>query len=406
MVGTVVGTGIYLKPSIVARLLAEPWQVLLLWAVAGVFVTSGAVVYSHLARVWPENGGAYLYLHRVYGPWAASLLLAADVFLARPAAVGALSYGLGLIWQLPTGQCLALAMTTLAVLTLLQLAGARVQGVGQTALTVLQLLPLLGVLLLAFFEQPSSPIRSTSGDSPVAWGGAFLAVLWAYDGWYNLTNLSGEVEEPDRNLPLALIGGMGFVTALYLAVNAVLLHSLGMPALSRHSLPLLALLEEWGLSWLGTGIQVALSTALLATLNGTQACGSRVMVAAAKDGLLHSRLGQDPTKPVPTLAFSFYCLGILALFGGLPLSGNLFDILTEFTAVVVLLLSNLTVTCLFRADKLRTQIPGVAYAAATVYLLANTWLAWLLVQEANLMAALGAVGVLIVGTFLWVGRQR
>lgn len=408
VVGTVVGTGIYLKPGLVAELLGSPWRVLWVWFAGGVFVTAGAVVYSRLARLWPESGGAYLYLSRVYGPWAASLLLAADVFIGRPAAVGALAYGLGLVWQLEASRCLVVALSAVVVLTAVQLMGSRVQGLSQSVLTFFQFLPLLvavglaGILPAATMEV-SAPTVSVA--SP-AWGAAFLAVLWAYDGWYNLTNMAGEVEDPERNLPKAMVFGMAFVTLLYVALNASLIQVLGLDSLAGDGLPVLTLFERSGVPFLTAGLQLFLSLALITTLNGTLACGSRVLIAASTDGLIRRRLGSDPTAAAPTLAFSAMCLGFLLFSGGLPLKNNMFDTLSELTAVVVLALSSLTVTCLFQIHSRGQATTIWERGAGALFLVINAILTVFLVMEVNLIALTGVAVVGGIGTVLWAFRRR
>lgn len=406
VVGTVVGTGIYLKPAVIAQLTATPGQAMLLWLIGGIFVATGALVYSHLARSWPDLGGAYLYLHRVYGSWAAALLLAADVFLARPAAVGALATGLGLVWGLGTFEGLLLAVSVLSALILFQLFGSRVQGRGQTVLTMLQMIPLVFIIGAGLASGEQAPQATLESTNTVHWASAFLAVLWAYDGWYNLTNLAGEVRDPERVFPRALVGGTVLVTILYLVLNGILFFRLSALKISTVGVPFLLLFGGWDVPWLGTALQAALSVALLATLNGTMACGSRVLVAASKDGLIRRELDDDATKPTPTLAFGLWCLGFLALFGGLPLRLNLFDTLTELTSVVVVLLTSLTVTCVFHSQKVNRKIPISGYLAALIYLTINLGLAGLLVMESNLTALIGMLSVLGVGSILWWLRRK
>ena len=406
VVGTVVGTGIYLKPSFLAQTMGATSHVLFLWFLGGCFATSGAVVYTRLARRWPLSGGPYQYLNRVYGPWAASLLSAADVFLARPAAVGALATGLGLIWGLSQQGCLSLAALLIVSLTAIQLAGSRTQGRSQILLTLLQLAPLLLLLILAFvFPSDKSVIVLESTGIESKWATGFLAVLWAFDGWYNVTILAGEVKDPGHTFQRSLIGGMIGVTLLYLALNAILWQELGPNAISRASLPFLELLNKWELPHLGAGIQVALSFALLGTLNGTLACGSRMIVAAAEDGLLNRRIGFNPTGLAPTLCFSLWCLGLLALFGGLETEQSLFDSLSEFTAVIVVTLSALTVSCVFRSKHFRLPLSVGVRACALFYLLISGLLLLLLISEQNLLALWGCAAVLILGTFLNMRRQ-
>ena len=153
---------------------------------------------------------------------------------------------------------------------------------------------------------------------------------------------------------------------------------------------------------LGAATQLALSAALLATLNGTLACGARMIVAGASDGLLNQGVGKEPTALRPTLCFALWCIGLLALFGGLDLQKNLFDSLTEFTAVIVAALSALTVSCLFHCRQFENE-PGLAARSAGVFYLAVTVvLLMLLVKEANWMGLAGVGTVGLLGTFLWV----
>ena len=146
--------------------------------------------------------------------------------------------------------------------------------------------------------------------------------------------------------------------------------------------------------------------ALLATLNGTLACGSRMIVAGASEGLLNHRVGNDPTAIRPTVCFALWCVGLLVMFGGLHLRKNLFDSLTEFTAVIVAALSALTVSCLFHGKKFQ-RAPGPApRLAGMFYLVVTLVLLVLLVNEANWMALGGVVTVGLLGTFLWARRPK
>lgn len=400
VLGTVVGTGIYLKPGLVVGLLQHPWQVYLVWLLGGLFATAGALVYTELARNWPENGGPFLYLRETYGPWAASLLLAADIFLARPAAVGALASGLGLVWGLPPGPGLGLALFIVLALSGVQVLGARAQGWSQTVLTIFQFLPLLAILVLAPVVAVDPPQPWKAPPVEAQWAAAFLAVLWAYDGWYNITILAGEVQAPGRTLRRSLFGGMALVTTLYLLLNWVLCSLVERERLVEEPIGFLLLFENWELSWLGIVTQVSLSLALLATLNGTLACGARMIVAGASRGLLSVSVGSDPTGVRPTLSFTLWCLGVLLLFAGLSLERNLFDSLTEFTAVVVAMLSALTVTCIFHPAQFRQRPSSGALLAATGYLAVSSVLLVLLVLESNRLALGGVVTVGLLGTFL------
>ena len=405
VVGTVVGTGIYLKPSVLASLVARPSHLFFLWGLGGLFAGCGAAVYSALARNWPESGGAYIYLRETYGSWAASVLLAADVFLGRPAAVGALATGMGLVWGLDQVSTLKLALFLIVSLTALQLGGSRLQGRSQVVMTALQCVPLLAVLIVGFVSPSEADSVTSAGTDSTQWAAAFLAILWAYDGWYNITLMAGEVENPQETLPVALVGGMALVTLLYLALNWVLLNHLSPQLIQSSPVPFAALFEKWNLSWLGNALRLALSVALLATLNGTLACGSRVLVAASQDGLIPRGLGPDPTERAPTLCFALWCLGFLLLFGGLPLKLELFDSLTELTALIVVLLTCLTVTCVFHSRNFEEPVHLIFKACAILYMILNVGLAFFVVREGNFLALIGGLGVFGLGTAIWFNKR-
>ena len=129
-----------------------------------------------------------------------------------------------------------------------------------------------------------------------------------------------------------------------------------------------------------------------------------MIVAGASEGLLNPGVGREPTALRPTLSFAIWCIGLLALFGGLDLQKNLFDSLTEFTAVIVAALSALTVSCLFHRSEFK-QEPGLAPRLAGVFYLGVTVLLLvLLVKEANWMGLAGVGTVGLLGTFLWARR--
>lgn len=403
VIGTVVGTGIYLQPRQVAKLAPEPWQNLLLWAAGGLFALCGAIAYARLSQVWPESGGAFVYLRNCYGEWVGSLLLAADILLGRPAAVGALATGLGLIWGLDGPRTLGLAIATLVVLTACQLIGRQATGGLQVALTLLQMLPLL-VIAGSGASLPSLVPEPASGQ-PVLWASGFLAVLWAYDGWYNITILGGEVENPEVNLRRSLIGGVLAVTGLYLALNGLLLAKIPRADILAQGLPFTSLLSGWDLSELGALLKVGLSLALLSTLNGVLACGPSMLGAA---GLLTAaEADQDErTRTGASMLFSSWCLGLLMLFAGLPSQFALFNQLSEYTSVIVAALSGLTVTCVFRLRARGHRVDTLTTLAAVIFLLIDLVLMVLLAGERPGLAAGGALSVLVAGSALNVLRRR
>lgn len=404
VVGTVVGTGIYLKPAQVARLAPEPWHNLALWAMGGVFALCGAIVYAKFASVWPASGGAYIYLGRCYGDRFASMLLATDVILARPAAVGALATGLGLVWGLSFTATLGLALIVLASLTLIQLKGREVTGGLQVGLTILKLLPLF-FIALAGLSQPENPevMLSQGPHGSTSWAGGLLAVLWAYDGWYNVTILGGEVQNPGVTLRRSLVGGVLTVSLIYLGLNALLLQKVSYDALTSEGVAFIYLLS--GTAWepLSNALRWFLSLAILATLNGVLACGPSMVTAGQLDGrgdLLHPRRG--------ILIFSGWCFLMIGVFSLLPSQFVLFDRMSEYTAAVASALSGITVSGLFRLPSLGVRVDWLTRMAAAIFLGIDIFLVVMLVQERPGLALMGLLSVLVASTFVhrWRLRQK
>lgn len=405
VVGTVVGTGIYLKPGLVARLAPNPWHCLGLWLGGGLIALCGSLVYARLAEVWPQAGGPFVYLRQVYGDWAAALLLSADVFVARPTAVGALAAGLGHIWELGEIQVVLLAFSTILLLGGVQLLGRRATGHFQVLVTGLSFVPLLVILLLAS-GSPGGAVESQIPLGPTLWASAYLAVVWAYDGWYNITILAGEVENPGRRVRSSLVGGMLFVTLLYVMLNAALLWKVPYNHLIAKSIPFLDLLPLGVGPVVGLFLKLALSVAMCSTLNGVMACGPRMISAGVGAGLLPAWWGSEPGGRRGSLTFTGLCLVGLLAGAALPLSFSLFDTLSEFTAVIVTLLSALTVSCVLQRVRFPAEVDHLTKAAACVYLAATLVIAVTLFFERPYLALGGACSVLILGSSLWRFRSE
>ncbi len=235
--GTMIGTGIFVVPSIMLRQVGSPWLVLVVWVLAGVLSLFGALGYAELGAALPQAGGEYVYMHRAYGPMMGFLYGWTQFVVAKSGSIAAIATGFviylayffpGLreaIWQAPVeiaGHTITLRLTGLqigAALLVLLLSGLNVLGVRRsgrtqtffTAAKILVLVTLI-VLGLAFghgsFEHFGTHI-SSGGPSNLfaAFGVTTVAALWAYDGWNNLSMVAGEVEHPQRNVPLALILG-------------------------------------------------------------------------------------------------------------------------------------------------------------------------------------------------------
>ena len=247
--GTMIGGGIFVVPSIMLRQVGAPVLVIVVYILAGALSLFGALGYAELGAALPEAGGEYVYMHRAYGPMMGFLYGWTQFVVAKSGSIATIATGFviylayffpGLneaLWQAPVqiaGHAATLQLTGLqigAVLLVLLLSGLNILGVRrsgrtQTFFTAAKLLVLFILIVLGLalghgsFEHFLTHVSvGAQGSLFATFGVATVGALWAYDGWNNLSMVAGEVERPQRNMPLALILGTLLVIAVYVLVN-------------------------------------------------------------------------------------------------------------------------------------------------------------------------------------------
>ncbi len=315
VVGTMIGTSIFLVPSIMLRHVGRPSVVVGVWIFAGILSLCGALGYAELGAAIPETGGEYAYLRRAYGPMTGFVYGWTQFVVAKSASVAAIATAFMLystyffprlsdvLWGAQTsiaGNILTLKLTGLqlgAAIMVLLLSGLNVLGVRRSGavqtlftvskLGVLAVLIVLGLALghgsFSHFYQ-SIPSESRSGFLAAA-GVATVSALWAYDGWNNLSMVSGEVEKPQRNIPYALILGTILVAVVYVLANVAYFYVLA-PASAANTNTIAADAARRFLGGAGgTFVAVGVLISTFATLNGSTLAGSRIPYALACDDL-------------------------------------------------------------------------------------------------------------------------
>jgi APA family basic amino acid/polyamine antiporter len=323
VMGGIVGSGIFINPSVVARHVHSPPLILGAWIVGGAVALVGAFVYAELAERMPSVGGQYAYLREAFHPAVGFLYGWALLVVINAGGTAAVAVTFGRYAVELTG--VALGETPVAILTLVLLAavnclgvksGSLVQGV-LMALKIAVLLALIGVGLVL---QPSArPVTTTHPDGVLAFAATMVPVLFAYGGWQAANFIGAEVREPRRNLPRALVAGVVGVVVLYLGANWVYLRGLGPEGLAATGTPastlMRALLGERGATFVALGI--ALST--LGFLSHSMLTMPRVYFAMASDGVFFpgvARVSQRTRAPVAAIVLQA-ALGIgVALSGG------------------------------------------------------------------------------------------
>jgi APA family basic amino acid/polyamine antiporter len=347
VIGSIIGTGVFLKTSTMAVLVGSPTTVLLIWVVAGLLSLAGALAYAELGTLMPNAGGEYVYLREGYGDMWAFLYGWMRFWIGAPGsiaayAVGAMTFMSGAIDLSFIGGKAAGAVIVIIIfssINCLNIAfGGRINAI-MTGLKLLIIIGLaLGVLLasdggsLSHFSETTPGLSGFAGWS--AFGSATLAALWAYDGWNNLPMVGGEIKNPQRNIPLSLGLGMLTILAIYLIANIAYFYALPFAEIltsNSDTFPdALPVATKAAMTFLGTSGVTILSAAFvfsaLGAMNGSIMTGARVPYAMAKDGLFFKQLASlHQTTMVPMV--SIIVQGAVAMV--LALSGT-FDQLTNY----------------------------------------------------------------------------
>jgi APA family basic amino acid/polyamine antiporter len=258
-VGAVLGTAIFITPADVARVLPHPGLILVAWVLGGLVTLAGTLTYAELGALLPRAGGQYEFLKEAYGRffgflfgWVAFLVIMTGGIAAIAVGFGEylgaflpffstgnelVTLSLGGASRSLNGAQLAGALA-IAFLTIVNYVGLRAGAGLQNAVTVAKLGSLLGLGVLGFLvPAPAAPAflgpLPADGSILAGFGVAMIAIFWAYDGWYGMTNLCGEMRNPERDLPRGLILGTVAITVLYLILNVVYLRALPVPVLAQ-----------------------------------------------------------------------------------------------------------------------------------------------------------------------------
>ncbi|MGB8915993.1 MAG: amino acid permease [Candidatus Sulfotelmatobacter sp.] len=349
VVGTIIGSGIFLVPAEMMQAVGSAKLVYLAWLVGGLLSFFGALTYAELGAMKPQAGGEYVYVRDAYGPLGGFLYGWTWFVIAKPASVATVATGLVRIlgtfpvfsffsenivsanilshpFAITCGQLVAI--TAAILISVLNYLGVKKAGEFQLVFTVLKVAIILGIVVVCFSGAGNATGRGWSNFASTftgAKGGiagfmaALVAALWAYDGWNDLNMVAGEVKRPERNIPIALIAGVATVGVLYVLVNAGVQYVLPANVIAASQRPasdaVALVVGRFGASIVSAGMAVS----MLVTLNGTIMSGARVPFAMARDGYFFRALAEvHPRFHTPSAAIVVQAVLsiILLLLGG------------------------------------------------------------------------------------------
>ena len=318
VVGTVIGSGIFLVPTTMVKNVGSAWMVFAVWIFGGILTLFGALSYAELAAALPEAGGEYVYLREAYGPLWGFLYGWTQMWVAKSGSIATLATGffiylanfrpdLAQVWvvvPLPLGEAgqpleirygQILGMVVIAVLALINYFGVKIGGNVQVVATIVKVALIAGIIVIGLGGGHGEV--ANYGTSIPAPGGitgffaALVAALWAYDGWNNVAMVASEVSRPQRNLPRALILGTSAVITIYLLTNLAYFYVLPAGAVATTDRVAGEMMRRILGAPGAAAVSIAAMISIFAALNGSILSGSRVPFAMSRDGLFFKRVG-------------------------------------------------------------------------------------------------------------------
>lgn len=367
VVGAVIGSGIFMKPATMAAQLGSPALLLGVWVAAGLITLMGALTNAEIAAMFSETGGQYLYFQSMYGRFFAFLYgwsvfavtftggLASITFVCaeytqyfvllprlNPETEQSFTIVLPFIGVITPLANLGVKMLTIGLILLLTGANylsVRLGGLVQTLLTIVKVVLFGGLIVGLLLSTQGSwlHLRESLPRSEPGWYGLFAACMtasagafWAFDGWNNITYISGEIKNPQRTIPRALLLGLSLVIIIYALINVAYLYVLPFEKLSKSPLVAseAALVAFGGIGGAVVALAVILST--LGTTNGNILAGARLYYAMARDGMFwRSAAYVHPIFHTPSKALVFQ-----AVWTSLLVMSGTFDTLTDMLIFV------------------------------------------------------------------------
>ena len=399
VIGSMIGSGIFIVSADISRQVGSPGLLIAAWVFTALLTMMAALSYGELAAMMPQAGGQYVYLREAFGPLAGFLfgwtmflviqtgtIAAVAVAFAKFAGVlfPSIAASNQILFFVNTQQIVAIGIVLL--LTWVNTRGIGIGSLVQNVFTVAKTGALLGLVLLGLILGRNDAAISANftnfwGEGVSGWlmvklvGVALVGSLFSSDAWNNVTFTAGEIRDPQRNVPLSLVLGVGIVSLLYIACNLVYLSVLPLEAIKTAPQDRVATLVVS--QFMGTGAAQVMAIAIMVStfgcVNGLILAGARVFYAMALDGLFFKSVAKlNPVTNAPVMSLVLQCIWTCLL----TLTGKYGDLL-DYVIFAVLLFYMLTIAGIFVLRRTRPNAPrpykawGYPFLPATYILLAG-----------------------------------
>ena len=414
VVADMIGVGVFTSLGFQVKDIPSGFAILLLWTIGGVVALCGVFSYSELGAMFPRSSGEYNFLARAYHPAFGFLAgwVSATVGFAAPVALAAMAFGEYGKSVLPMASPLALALGVVCLVSFVQLCGLKHSSTFQLVATILKVILIVAFLIAGFVAGTAQPVSfaPAAGDfdhiasAPFAIGLVF--VMYAFSGWNAATYIIGEMRLPQQNLPRALLSGTLIVVVLYVALNAVFLHTTPIDKLSGQlDVARIAgsyIFGETG----GRVVGAMICIGLVSSISAMMWIGPRVMMTMGEDIPALRIFARKSSNGVPANAILFQlAISVLLLFT------RSFEAVLDFIQFGLLFCSFFTVLGVIKLRITRPDLPRPYRAwgypvTPLVFLLVTGFMMYYLVVERPLQSALGIL-IMLSGLLIYaVFRER
>lgn len=284
VIGMIIGSGIFLKPGIVFSNAGSPLMGILAWVAGGIITLASALTIGEIASSIPKTGGLYVYLEELYGEVWGFLLGWVQTVISYPASGAALAIAFATYaaYFIPMNdfQMKLLAVAILVFVIIMNIIATKYGGVIQVISTIGKLVPIAAIIIFGLLNGKAHDFRSVAVITEGAgFGAAILGTLWAYDGWLGVTNMAGELKNPAKEMPKAIILGVTSVTFVYALINIAMLNVMPIEQIVASARPAsdiaVAIFGNGGAAFITAGIMVS----VFGAMNGYLMTGARVPLA-------------------------------------------------------------------------------------------------------------------------------
>ena len=361
VLGIVIGSGVFYKPSVVFQDVGSPVLGILAWIVGGLIALASGLTIAEIASAIPRTGGMFIYLKELYGDKCAFLYGWVQIMIYIPGSIAAAAVifmtQLTQFTPLTYFQQKLLAVILVILFTILNILSTKLSSKFQSLSTIAKLIPIIAIVSLGFIMGKNNPVGagiSTNQQVLTGFAAALLGTLWAYDGWIDVTNLAGEIKNPKRNLPLAIGGGLVAIILIYVLFNVAILKALpfktAMLSDKVASDALSALLGGEASKFIAIGIMIS----IVGTLNGYVMTGVRIPFAMAEEKLIpfekfFGKIDKKYDTPLNAFIVQTVISVILVIVGS-------FNLLTDLIMFVMWIFFTMGTFGVFILRKKRTDI--------------------------------------------------